>query len=168
VTHNARRTATFVQLAPGALSLQPDEPEVEKKARCYMCHANGPRAIRPEWESAPASVSSWDRLRLTLWNLRIKTYGRFAATAQDVAPDFRVQSSLADEPLQVAACTRCHGDGSANGLHALVARGTLRRQHYAAIDFMVGNGLMPPPGYGISEQEKREILQFTGRLTARP
>src|SRR5262245_39911744 len=46
--------AEFYQLEQGALIAE-GKP-VPLKARCYACHANGPRAIRPNFEATEAQV----------------------------------------------------------------------------------------------------------------
>lgn len=166
VSHDKERTATYYQLPSG--SLETDDvtvkPVVEtgKRANCYMCHANGPRAIRPAPEDGSVAISFWNRVRLLVWNTRIKTYGRFAPTAQDKEDDYRIQSDLANTVLSSPACVSCHPDGPGGGNKFLPDRGSLRRQHFMSIDFMVRQGLMPPPGFALSSKEKERILAFIG------
>lgn len=157
VQHDARRTAEFYQLEPGALVFDQDEKAVAKKAQCFMCHPNGPRAIRPDQTNSQVKLTRWDRFRVQIWNLRIKTYGRVVAPVQNLEADFRMQSKPANELLTVTACTRCHSDDG------LVRRGHLTKQNFMAIDFMLRNNLMPPPGFFLDEKDRQVIQQFIGK-----
>jgi hypothetical protein len=127
-----------------------------KKEKCFSCHSNGPRAIRPDF--AALQLNSWDRLRLFLWNLRIKFYGPVSSPKQQHQPDFRLQVDIANDTLDVKACTRCHNK------NALFGRGELTRQNFPMIDFMLKEGLMPPPGSRLSLHEQKDVLKFIGRL----
>jgi hypothetical protein len=157
VEHGPIRQAAFVQLPPGDLSWNPESVPQKMKATCFMCHPNGPRAIRPDLDSGTVKVGGWDRFRILVWNLRIKTYGRVVTADQNYDRNFRLQSKLANEPLQVPACVPCHRDGG------LVRRGSLTRQNFTVIDFMLKNKLMPPPGFSLSEGERADIMKFIGK-----
>jgi hypothetical protein len=143
-----RSVARFVQVEPGpieraAISAAPRP----RRAECSMCHLNGPRVIRPL-----DALSAWDRGRLALWNLRIKTYGRVRSSEP---------VSAENTPLPLKTCAKCHND-SAWG------RGQLTRQNEVTIRFMVREGYMPPWGFRMEESEKRELgLFLRGFLTSR-
>jgi hypothetical protein len=154
VKHDRVRSTTFHQLIPGDLSFD-IKSEAPKRAACFACHPNGPRVIRPEFSDF--EVSGWNRMRLFLWNLRIKSYGPLSSESQGADPTFRLQIGIANDALKVKACTRCHNDSH------ILGRGELTRQNFPVIDFMLKEGLMPPPGYKVSEHERREVLEFIGR-----
>lgn len=161
-------TARFVQIEPGSL----EWPEkgmaafgmrrVPNRASCFLCHANGPRAIRPNLDSEAVPVSAGDRFRVAAWNFRIKTYGRIVADAEHEREDpglkvpFRVGGKLENEHLAVKTCQKCHH--SAPG--GWFSREPLTRQHATTIQFMVSGGHMPPPGFGLSEEEKARLEAF--------
>lgn len=157
VQHDARRTAEFYQLVPGTLVWDQNEKAVTKKALCFMCHPNGPRAVRPDQNNSQVILTLWDRFRVQIWNLRIKTYGRVVSPLQNLEADFRMQSKTANEQLRITACTRCHSD------KGLVQRGHLTKQNFTAIDFMLRNNLMPPPGFSLDEKDRQVIQQFIGK-----
>ncbi|MBI1860070.1 MAG: cytochrome c [Deltaproteobacteria bacterium] len=156
IEKGAPRTATFYQLSPGHLSFDDLGPKIDYRAACLMCHPNGPRAIRPDTHGE-LSLSMWNRMRLFAWNIRIKSYGRVQPQSIPSRTPFRYSSPAANAPLLVAACVRCHRDGG------LLARGTLRRQNFLSIGFMIDNHIMPPFGLSLSEKERREIELFIGR-----
>ena len=59
-----------------------------------------------------------------------------------------------NEALQIKTCVKCHKDSG------FMARGPLRRQNVLSIKFMVEKGHMPPIGFSMSENEKRELSLF--------
>ena len=140
---------------PGDLEFEQDA-QIPKRAACFTCHSNGPRAIRPDF--AAAEVSGWDSLRLFLWNLRIKSYGPVKSDKQKHDPAFRWQADIANHALDVKVCVRCH-----NNSH-MFGRGQLTKQNFPVIDFMLREGLMPPPGFALSTSEKDEVLRFIGKI----
>lgn len=157
VKHEPPRSADFYQLEPGDLVWDENAKAVAKKAQCFMCHPNGPRAVRPDQGSSVAAVGVWNRFRLMVWNLRIKTYSRVIQPVQNLEADFRMQSKVANERLTVAACTPCHSESG------LIRRGSLTRQNFTVIDFMLKNKLMPPAGFSLNEHDRQEIEKFIGR-----
>ena len=62
------KTAQFLQLKPGPLQWTEDlvSQQVPYRVSCFMCHANGPRAIRPTGSSLFAEA------KILLWNFKIK------------------------------------------------------------------------------------------------
>lgn len=154
------KTARFYQLEPGPLEWKDDLEERSFKVSCFICHNNGPRAIRPNPESSLTSLGVKDRLRISYWNLRIKLYGRVVAHATHderdhfQKPPFRFRGSYANEPLQIAACTTCHKESG------FMARGLLRRQQAPTIRFMLESGQMPPLGFPLTAQERQELETF--------
>jgi hypothetical protein len=154
VEHESKKSAEFFQLMPGELEFSQDA-QIEKRAVCFTCHSNGPRAIRPDF--AAADVGGWDQLRLFLWNLRIKSYGPISSEKQKNDPAFRWQVDIANNVLDVKVCVRCHNDNHVFG------RGQLTRQNFPVIDFMLREGLMPPKGFALNASDKNEVLRFIGR-----
>ena len=150
--------ASFYQLQTGDLEWSPDLIKNRKtyRASCFLCHNNGPRAIRPQ----DNSVSLKEKLIIAAWNLRIKTYGRIVynpihdqedKTAEVV---FRNHMEGDNDTLQVKTCTICHRDSG------FFARGLLSRQQRGTIKFLVENKQMPPTGFSLSEKEKKELRDF--------
>ena len=153
------KSAEFYQLEPGEMTFEPQK-KLSLKVSCYLCHSNGPRAIRPELNSEVA-LTLKNRVKLSLWNLKIKTYGRVVAdesTNNNSQTPLRLKGAFDNEPLTAKTCVMCHSE---NGL---IARGPLRRQNFMSIAFLVENGLMPPPGFNLSEQEKDAVLAFARGL----
>lgn len=154
VENDADRSAEFFQLLPGEHSFDRAD-NIPKRTPCFACHSNGPQSVRPDF--AEAQVSGWDKLRIFLWNLRIKSYGPTNTNKQKHDPAFRMQVDVANNTLDVNACTRCH-----NSKH-MFGRGELTRQNFPMIAFMLKEGLMPPPVFSLTENEKKDVLEFIGR-----
>jgi len=129
--------------------------EVEYKISCYLCHSNGPRAIRPNFESTKAPLGVQDRLTVMLYNFKIKTYGPVKTVSSGIRKiPLGFDSEIDNEPLKVKTCLLCHNNESKFG------RGVLRRQHSETIKHLVNNGQMPPWPYQLSETEKKELNRF--------
>lgn len=177
------RTAEFRQLAPGALGPAAGEgggagarplagsdgaagaggagamdwlagqKQVQFRVACTLCHANGPRVIRP----APAEGrAAGDWLRTALWNLKIKSYPRLTQVEAPFERTTRLEfrGEFAHTPLKVATCVFCHREDGP------VARGTLRRENSLAIQAMVANGHMPPLGIPLPASQREELEKF--------
>jgi hypothetical protein len=153
------KVARFYQLEPGASGWNENAKPAPLRATCFQCHSNGPRAIRPEPGASAVTIGIADRARLLLWNARIKTYGRIAMDSAQIAErasektPLRYPGAFENEKLAVATCIRCHSENS-------WIRGPLTRQNFMSIGFMVGKGLMPPPGFTLSEGEKKALTRF--------
>ena len=158
------KTARFYQLNPGPLQWSENQKELPPKVSCFICHANGPRAIRPNLSSSFAVPSLNERLKIQLWNLRIKSYGRVMLDVEHdkrdatAIPPVRWRGDFENEPLKIATCVKCHKDSG------LIARGTLKRQHLSTIRFMVESGHMPPLGLSLSAVERAELEKFLAGL----
>lgn len=156
VVNRDKKTARFYQLEPGQLEFS--GKEIAFKVACYLCHSNGPRVIRPNFQSASAALSFQEKAKIFLWNLRIKSYGRLLPDKvhEQKSSGFRFLSAAANEPLRVKTCVLCHKESG------FFARGELKRQHFLPIRFLVKEGHMPPLGLSLSEQEKQELERFAG------
>lgn len=157
-------TARFYQLNPGPLKWEKGLKEIPFKVSCYICHSNGPRAITPNYNSQFNSISLWKKLKVTYWNLRIKSYGRIVPHSyheladQNLKRPFRLQSAYENEKLKVNTCMKCHkGSG-------FFARGALRRQNIPTIKFMIKERHMPPLGFSMTKQEKLLLKEFLGKF----
>jgi len=156
------KTVRFYQLEPGKLEWSEDllEKRVLNRASCFTCHNNGPKALRPVYESTNAPLTWTDRLKIQAWNFRIKTYGRIAYDPKHSEEDahlkvpFRYVKERYNDKLTVKTCTVCHKESG------FMARGALERQQTSTIEFMVDNGYMPPPGFKLSEKEKEQLVNF--------
>lgn len=155
-------TARYYQVQPGELEWREDliHQRVSYRASCFICHNNGPRAIRPQADSQLAPLSWNEKVKLQLWNLRIKTYGRIhfdpAHDEEDKTLDvhFRYHGSPHEDELKVPVCLKCHKE------EGVFARGPLHRQQIGTIEHMVKAGHMPPPGFTMSPEEKKQLLLF--------
>ena len=127
-----------------------DGREIELKARCYTCHSNGPRLIRPYEKS----MSFKDRTQVSLWNLKIKFYGPVILKNQKFVGMVRLGNEKGTEPLKVKSCLLCHNNNSWFG------RGELKRLHANTISHLVGRGEMPPWPFRLSAIEKQELEGF--------
>ncbi len=158
------KEATFYQLAPHDGG-KPDFAKLAPmRAACFMCHSNGPRAIRPRLDSELAPLGAQERTQVALWNLKIKLYGRIveskeqsAAVAAGGSP-FKLEGEHENAVLTAKTCAKCHNEGG------FLARGQLKRQQFMAIKFMVDSGQMPPPGFSIDAKERQEIENFVEGL----
>jgi hypothetical protein len=156
---DSNKEAQFLQLPPGELEWKEEylQKGIGNKVSCFMCHSNGPRAIRPD---PNFKLSLKEKVKITLWNLRIKTYRRIKEAPihkiQDKALKipFRNRAKFDNEELNIASCTRCHSEDS------LVQRGPLTRQNFLSIRFMLEKKLMPPPGFEITSQDKLRLHNF--------
>ena len=153
--------AQFLQLMSGPEEISLRLKPIDLKATCFMCHSSGPRVIRPNFDSPIAGVSVWDKARVALWNLRIKTYGPMELEAVTFKKPFRYEHPVANQQLKVKSCERCH-DG--NGVFA---RNPLTKQNFMAIRFMMENQLMPPPGFSISDTDRAQIHSFVNPASAK-
>lgn len=137
----------------GASFLQLNEKgeRVEYRASCFLCHSNGPRAIRPQ-EGTSAFT---DQMKIALLNFRIKLYGRVKArTLPQIGPTpFRHEGKISNTPLTLSRCTGCHKEDG------LFSRGTLTRQNSLTIAFMVKEKHMPPLGE-LTPEERMYLENF--------
>ena len=154
--------AKYYQIGPGPLVWEESllNKQVPYRASCFICHNNGPRALRPVNDSQEASLSFRDRAKIQLWNLRIKTYGRIHYDREHDEKDktltvpFSFHTPEDQDELKVSTCVTCHKEGG------LFARGALVRQQTCTIKSMVARGEMPPPGFHLSDREKQELDSF--------
>ncbi|MDB9786667.1 hypothetical protein OAB57_01055 [Bacteriovoracaceae bacterium] len=152
-------TVKFYQLGPGPLKWNESSTTTSKpfKVACFMCHSNGPRTIRPNYSS---TLSPIEHLKIYMWNLRIKSYGKVVEDSSHTVFDkklntpFRWRGKYENEILKVKTCMKCHKDSG------FMARGTLKRQHIPTIKFMIEKGHMPPIGFGLDENEKKALERF--------
>lgn len=162
------RTARFAQWhAP--LSSSPKEnrsnhnvtKEVDYTVPCGLCHANGPRLIRPRQDSKEAPVSWRGRLMIAALNVRIVLAGRISAVEFSVLTNetqrrvpFLPHDAKARERLSLPACAKCHGgDG-------LLAREPLLRAHFLSVGFLLREGAMPPGWRSLSPDEHKSLKKF--------
>jgi hypothetical protein len=158
------KQAHFFQLQPGELEWRENPKMKEFRVSCFLCHSNGPRAIRPQSGSKDVELSLLDRVRIAWWNLRIKSYGRVAYDPSHDASDmiakvpFRFHSAIDNSPLEVGVCMNCHKDSG------LFARGVLTRQNALTIDFMISQGHMPPLWFTLSDSDLKKVRRFLSGL----
>lgn len=157
---NKNKTTEFYQLLPGELVWSDDLPnkKIENRVSCFMCHSNGPRAIRPD--DKYISLTFKEKIKIAAWNFRIKTYGPLRESQKQIASDldvkipFRHRASLDNDEFPIQTCQKCHNNESIFG------RGVLTRQNLLAIQFMLKNKIMPPLGMTLSDSETKKIDLF--------
>lgn len=155
------KVALFYQLKSTAEKELFSETEFEKNkipitAACFTCHPNGPRVIRPNWESPTFSYGLRDRWLVKYWNFKIKSYGRVVSrnNSPEFAITFHLYEILNPQKLTLKSCTKCHNN---NGLFG---RGELTQLNAPTIKHMVDQGLMPPWPKSLTQKEKLEIKKF--------
>ncbi|MDH4468437.1 MAG: cytochrome c [Bacteriovoracaceae bacterium] len=154
--------ANYYQLSPGPLEWNDNLPaqRVAYRASCFICHNNGPRAIRPVFKSESAALSLSEKIKIIILNFRMKTYGRIkyddGHNQEDLtlSTPFHYRSPRELEELQVKTCLRCHQE------EGLFARGKLVRQQTGTIKHLVESGSMPPMGFSLSDKEKKQLTDF--------
>lgn len=146
--------AEFFQLQSGPEEISLKLKPINFKVSCFFCHSNGPRAIRPQLASEQAPINYWNQARLTLWNLKIKTYGKLHSHGGVGERPLRHPHPIANQKLDIKTCNTCHNESS------WFARGSLYKQNFMAIGFMVENGHMPPPGFSLNSEEKEKLKKF--------
>lgn len=155
-------TAKYYQFKPGPLEWNNSliDKQVSFRASCFTCHSNGPRAIRPIYFSDQAPLSLSNMIQIQLLNLRIKTYGRIVFDKDHlkkdlkIYPPFRYSQPIDLERLNIKTCNLCHKE------EGMFARGELVRQQSGTIQFMVDKGHMPPKGFSLSSNEKKQLKDF--------
>ncbi|OQW50480.1 MAG: hypothetical protein A4S09_01420 [Proteobacteria bacterium SG_bin7] len=141
------KIATFYQLDPGE-KFRP----ISYRVKCFICHPNGPRAIRPN----ESSMSFSERFQIFKWNLKIKSYGRVLSKSYSEKDPIKFSGGFYDAPLKIGLCVICHKETG------FLARGTLKRQNFLPISFLTKNGHMPPLGIPLLSATKRELIEFLG------
>ncbi|HXH31241.1 MAG TPA: hypothetical protein VNJ01_10550 [Bacteriovoracaceae bacterium] len=135
--------------------------EVELKASCFTCHANGPRAIRPDYASKEVAYRFSDKLWISWMNLKMKSYGKvkikdesYSLKGTERRVPLRYFSKLDSAPLKVKTCLQCHNEDR------FFSRGELQRQHSGTIKHLVATKQMPPWPFKLSKKEQLEIDKF--------
>ena len=155
-------TARYYQLSPGELEWSEylTSKRVNYRASCFTCHSNGPRAIRPIYGSTLSPLGFSDQLKVQFLNLRIKTYGRIKFDEQHKkedlkqVPPFHYSNERELEPLKIKTCLKCHSEDG------FFSRGHLVRQQSGTINHLVEAGHMPPTGFKLSHDEKKQLRDF--------
>ena len=132
--------------------------EIEYRISCFKCHANGPRAIRPNYNSQKVSNNVFDKIQVFLWNLKIKHYGNIQ-TKQNIKVNNKYRKVplkhpgfIANKVIKSKTCSLCHGKDSYMG------REELRFQQKGTIKHLVETGAMPPWPLNLSMKEKHNLL----------
>jgi cytochrome c553 len=138
-----------------------DGKEIELKASCYTCHSNGPRAIRPNYDSMDVNYNVKAKLNVAWMNLQIKMYGKSKIKISNYKLNgayrkvpLKYFGKADTETLKVKTCTYCH---KADGL---MARGELQRQHITTISHLTKTHQMPPWPFKLSKAEQKELSKF--------
>lgn len=145
--------ASFYQLPPGELNFE--ARPIPYKARCFACHANGPRAVRYNGSGNTVAPSMWGVFQSALWNLRIKAYGHVEsrpAAEFFSGVSFKSKHAILSRPLGLKTCERCH---SAAGV-----RNELHLEHVGTAHFLVRGGMMPPFPFQATGEEKALLERY--------
>lgn len=156
---NTTKTAYFMQLKPGPLQWTEDlyQQRIAFKVSCFMCHANGLRAIRADWNGIIKSNLN-DQFRINYLNFKIRSYGQITENKiheeedRNVKTPFRYRTHFENEVLNLKTCIKCH-DGE--------KRSRLTRQNAIAIQFLIRNNFMPPNQQRLDSAEISQIQKFT-------
>ena len=143
--------ASFFQLSSGNLEFETHP--IPFKARCFACHANGPRAIRWNTNSKFVVPTLLGKMQTAVWNLRIKAYGHVLSSAGSEFSEgvpFQSKHPVFSRPLGLKTCEKCHSGGGIRNELLLEQVGTAR--------FLVRNGFMPPFPFHTTQEEK-DILE---------
>lgn len=147
--------AKFYQL-PETSDLNFENKPQAYKARCFACHANGPRAVRGKWDSAAVAPSLWGRLQVFAWNVRVKTYGHvdsLPAGELSGGSPFKAGLPIFSRPLGLKTCEQCH---SPSGI-----RTGLKLEHAATAKHLVESGAMPPFPFKATDEEIQALRNFS-------
>jgi hypothetical protein len=150
------QVASFYQLEPGPLSWTDEilNRKIDLKVNCIQCHSNGPRVIRaaPDFKSL---LSVKQNINLFILNLKIKFYGKIKN--QLWMHKSEIDLGEPQKALNIKVCMKCH-----NGGKTLFGRSILTLQNRETIKFLLNENQMPPPGFSISEGERRELENRIG------
>ena len=128
--------------------------DIKPKIKCLICHANGPRAIRPNYNSKLISLNLLQKLQIFHWNTRIKTYGRLKHQPTLFAEkDFSFQGA-SQKKFKLESCNSCHGGDK------LFARNSLKLQNIMTIRHLLKTKQMPPWPYKISDRDQKYLEQL--------
>jgi hypothetical protein len=155
VVNKSKAEAKFYQLTSGEMNFSGEAEAQPLKARCFACHSNGPRGIRPNYDSELIAPPFIQKLQVALWNLRIKTYGRIQSKEGlqfSTGTKFKSDLPLLQTKLQLKSCTHCHSE---TGI-----RNALSLEQIGTANFMIKNGIMPPFPFQISEEDQTKIAQW--------
>lgn len=152
----------FYQIKSGKLNWSESlvQEQISNKVACFMCHSNGPRAIRPNYNSNTVSYSLSSKVKVALWNMRIKTYGKTQLHEEHSQKDqflkvpVKYTGHYENQKLEITSCTKCHSEDG------IFARGYLSRQNAITVKFMIENKYMPPPGFTITNEDKLKLNKF--------
>ena len=145
-------TATFYQLSKGELDFS--GATIPNKARCFACHANGPRAIRANDLSAVVTTNFFQKVQIAFWNLRIKTYGKinsFSSQDFEEGVPFKSKSENLSQKFDLPTCIKCHSNSG--------IRSELKLEHLGTIRFLVKNGYMPPLPFSLTPAERLKLFK---------
>lgn len=131
--------------------------EVEYRVSCYMCHVNGPRAIRANFASKKTKNNFWDMLTVFYWNLTIKHYGTIETPERNLLHGVvrkvpvKIQHPRYNKVVEPNSCSLCHGKES------LMGRSELKSQHRATIMHLVNEGQMPPWPFKLDQSDRVKL-----------
>lgn len=147
VVNRSTQQVQYYQLKPGPLEWTEKTvtEAIPHKVSCIKCHANGPRAIRPDPQH---ELSIKSKIQVALWNYKIKRYFRMEnSPAQTSSANIQNTNHTL---LKIKACASCHNDSSSG-------RNFLSNQNRFSIAFMIENKLMPPGGASLSQEDVLQI-----------
>jgi hypothetical protein len=145
------RKAYFASFAPERVAAGSLPRPVPFETSCLSCHANGPRAIRPEWsQDGPVPDASGLR-RLADWNRKIASYGRIGSHLPSAHLEIASTAADAWETVSWPACVGCHNEG--DGI-----RGPLRRMHGGTIQALVRTATSPEGYYVRLDHQAQAIM----------
>ncbi len=152
-----QKTAYFMQIEPGPLEWSESlyQKKINFKVSCFICHANGPRAIRADL-TGEINLSYFNQIKIKYLNSKIVEYGLVKENQLhqiedlDLKTPFRYRGVIENEELNLKKCTKCQ-DG--------VWRSKLTRQNFLPIQFLIKNHQMPP-NKNLNSVEIQKIKKF--------
>jgi len=177
----ALKTAVFRQFEPSEWGAK--RTEREYSVNCGLCHSNGPRLVRPKWDSVIAPIGVLDALTIGVWNLRIKTYGliepvetfigeseSLLKTSKQRVVRFNLKGSSWKQPLQLESCSLCHGPKNKTFnlgwlVPEILRRNVLTKQNFLSISHLTQEGSMPPPLHSLSSGDEERLGRFLKAVT---
>ncbi len=123
--------------------------EIPPKVKCFVCHTNGPRAIRPDDSN---NLGIKNKIKIQYLNLVMKAYGPVSISKNQIHP-IRFSMEYANQEIKIPTCMKCHNTDSNFG------RGKLYTQNIATIKNMINRGHMPPLGFKMTTKD-HEILKI--------
>jgi hypothetical protein len=157
VMDKGRSTAHYFKFIAGPKTSGEPLIPAEVEVSCAMCHASGPRALRPV-DRLPLAAEEIANIKA--WNERIASYkivtDRFPKSSL-AAHQARFAGSHWQETLALPVCHQCHNPTSG-------IRNHLKRLHSQAINYLIDHSLSED-GYSVANSGSGSHMPIDSRLS---